>query len=438
MVKIYLKQAWVLLKQNPLFSTLYIVGTGLAIAMTMIVAVIYYVKVAPVYPEVNRMQTLYLTSASFQKGTEQNKQTFQWAVSYQALQEWFYPLKNAEVVSGFMNNRSDDNYIQPVDRSGDFTVSLKLVDPNFFRIYPFNFSEGKPFTTSDLESGICTAVITEELARRLFDTAEGVVGRSFSLDYVNYRVCGVVRSASYLTSDSYAQVYIPYSVIPKYRDSNYGIPYLGAFGVTFLVKDDAQAEALRAEIQEIVRKENLLHADEWQVSLWEQPTSHLQRLFKPYPSMTTGAWAQIRYLLLILLVLLLVPALNLSGMIASRMESRLSEMGVRKSFGADRGGLLSQVMWENLLLTLLGGVLGLLLAWFALYTCREWVFMILEDWAEPVPEGVNVLVSGEVLFAPIVFAVALLFCILLNLLSALIPAWYALRKPIVYSLNEKR
>ena len=64
--------------------------------------------------------------------------------------------------------------------------------------------------------------------------------------------------------------------------------------------------------------------------------------------------------------------------------------------------------------------------------------MILEDWAEPVPEGVNVLVSGEVLFAPIVFAVALLFCILLNLLSALIPAWYALRKPIVYSLNEKR
>ena len=116
MIKIYWKQAWVLLKQNPLFSTLYIVGTGLAIAMTMIVAVIYYVKVAPVYPELNRMQTLYLTSARFQKGTEQNKQTFQWAVSYQALQEWFYPLKNAEVVSGFMYNSADNNYIHPSER----------------------------------------------------------------------------------------------------------------------------------------------------------------------------------------------------------------------------------------------------------------------------------------------------------------------------------
>ena len=91
MVKIYLKQAWVLLKQNPLFSTLYIVGTGLAIAMTMIVAVVYYVKIAPVYPEVNRMNTLYLSSSRFQTGTEENKHTYQWALSYKALQDWFYP-----------------------------------------------------------------------------------------------------------------------------------------------------------------------------------------------------------------------------------------------------------------------------------------------------------------------------------------------------------
>ena len=48
MLKLYLKQAWTLLRQNPLFSGLYIAGTGLAIATTMIVAEIYYVKLAPV------------------------------------------------------------------------------------------------------------------------------------------------------------------------------------------------------------------------------------------------------------------------------------------------------------------------------------------------------------------------------------------------------
>lgn len=62
MIKVYLKQAWELLKQNKLFSMLYIVGTGLAIAMTMVMAMVYYVKIAPVYPEVNRLNTLYLTS----------------------------------------------------------------------------------------------------------------------------------------------------------------------------------------------------------------------------------------------------------------------------------------------------------------------------------------------------------------------------------------
>lgn len=56
-VRVYLKQAWNLMKQNPLFSTLYIVGTGISIVMTMVIAIVYYVRLAPVYPETNRMRT---------------------------------------------------------------------------------------------------------------------------------------------------------------------------------------------------------------------------------------------------------------------------------------------------------------------------------------------------------------------------------------------
>lgn len=440
MIKNYLKHAWELLKQNPLFSTLYVVGTGMAIAMTMIIAVVYYVKIAPVYPEMNRMHTHYLTSARFQTGTNKNKNNVQWAVSYKALQDWFYPLKNAEVVSAMLydDNMTANSYIQPTDQSGDFLVSVKLVDPNFFRIYSFHFLEGKPFTAFDLESGIHTTVITEELARRLFGTLERVVGRSFSLNYVDYRVGGVVRSASFLTPKSYSQIYVPYSVVTGYQEGKYDISYLGAFSVTFLTKDDAQTEALRAEIKEIVRKENLIHRGEWEVELWKQPISHILSVFQSSVSKDFDTWTTVRYFLLVLLVLLLVPALNLSGMIASRMESRLAEMGVRKAFGAGRGKLLSQVMWENLLLTLLGGLLGLILAWLALYVSREWVFTVLDKWSSAVPEGIDVRVSGEMLFAPMVFLAALLLCVLLNLLSALIPAWHSLRNPIIHSLNEKK
>lgn len=129
-----MKQAWELLKQNKLFSMLYIVGTGLAIAMTMIMAVVYYVKIAPVYPEVNRMNTLYLSNSKFTQGNGNNTRTMQWAVSYKALQDWFYPVENALVVSAELHNDlSENSYIQPADRSGDFPVMVKLTDPAFSR-----------------------------------------------------------------------------------------------------------------------------------------------------------------------------------------------------------------------------------------------------------------------------------------------------------------
>ena len=436
-LRLHLKQAWTLLRQNPLFSTLYVVGTGLAIAMTMIIAMIYYVKVAPVYPEANRARTLYLSSAEQTDGHN----TFNSALSYQALQDWALHLKNAVAISAQLASWQfrENAYIQPDDRSGDFHPQVKLTDPSFFRIYSFRFLEGTPFTESDLRSGIRTAVITDDLARRLYGTTEGIVGRTFSLSYVRYRVCGVVRGGSYLTSDSYAQVYLPYTVDPAYREGQSSMfPYVGPYMLTFLVRDGEQAKSLKAEVKDVVRRLNLEHKGQWELNLWEQPRTHLLSVFQAYPSQEFDFWTKVRTFGLMLLVLLLVPALNLSGMIASRMESRLAEMGVRKSFGAGRRQLLGQVMWENLWLTLLGGLLGLAVAWLALYAGREWLFFLLDDYADAVPEGANAYVSGEMLFAPAVFLCAFVLCVLLNMLSALLPAWLSLRKPIVYSLYERR
>lgn len=425
-----------MLKQNVLFSTLYVAGTGLAIAMTMIIAIIYYVKIAPIYPEVNRSKTLYLSAVRMQE--DGGHSNYQSQASYKALKEWFYPVKNAVAVSGSSNDWNGADYIQTADGNGDLPVQVKYTDPAFFRIYKFTFLEGKPFTEVDLKSGLHSAVITDEMAKRIFSTDHGVIGRTFAMNYLDFRVTGVVRSASFLTSKSYAQIYLPYSVRDGY-DKAWNKDYLGDYSVTFLVASEAQEKALHAEIADLVRKINIQHAKEWKLELWDQPTSHLLSVFQPYPSdKGFSVWSTVRHYLVIILVLLLVPALNLSGMISSRMETRLAEMGVRKSFGASRKKLLSQVMWENLLLTLLGGLLGLILAWSTLYISREWVFSLFDSWPEQLPDGVFANVSGEMLFAPIVFVIALLLCVLLNLLSALLPAWRSLRSPIMKSLNEKR
>ena len=433
MIKQYMKQAWNLMKQNKLFTGIYVVGTALAIATTMIMAIVYYVKIAPVYPEVNRDRTLFMELAREKVGTSTNMSPW----SLKAVKEWFYPLKNAEVVSAEIKNYGNE-FIQPKDGSGDFKIYTKYIDTNFFQVYDFRFVEGKPFTEADLQSAIPTAVITDAMARRLYGDATGAVGKTFTMNYVDYRVVGVVEAPSFLCKQSFAQIYFPYTLLTGYDHSGGRSKMLGVFNVTMVAKDKEQEAALREEIKELYRKYNTSQ-DEVELIQLEQPRSFALTVFQTSVSDEAFDWkAVFKKLGLTLLVLLLVPALNLSGMIAGRMETRLSEMGVRKSFGAHRNGLLGQVMWENLLLTLAGGLLGLILAWTALYACRDWLFALFDDRPVLAIEGVSTSVSGEMLFAPSIFLAAFLLCLVLNLLSALIPAWNSLRNPIIQSLNEKR
>ena len=138
----------------------------------------------------------------------------------------------------------------------------------------------------------------------------------------------------------------------------------------------------------------------------------------------------------LVLVFLLVPALNLSGMIAGRMEDRLMEMGVYKAFGATRGYLLRQVLNENLILTLMGGLAGLFLSWALLAWGKDWVFRFFS--IDYYLDNSDILVTVEMLFSPWIFLSAFLICVVLNLASALLPVWHALRAEIVYSLNQKK
>lgn len=52
------------------------------------------------------------------------------------------------------------------------------------------------------------------------------------------------------------------------------------------------------------------------------------------------------------------------------------------------------------------------------------------------PEG-DIALGADILFAPAVFGIVLVLCMVLNLLSAMLPAWLSLRRPIVQSLKDK-
>lgn len=435
MIKYYVKQAWVLMKQNPLFSSLYVVGTALAICFTTVMAVAYYVKLAPLYPEYNRNQTYYSETVRITSEDKAGRNVTS-AFSYNSLREWLYPLKNAEAVSGIVQER-DEHWVQPLE-GNDFTVSTIYTDPAFFKIYVFQFIEGSPFSEAEWQSGVKTVVISDKLAQQVFHRTTDVVGQSISIDMTDYRVCGVIKSGSKLGSMSYSDVYLPYTLSP-YLNNTFYYDVVGAFTARFLVRDDTQRKALQEELDAVIANENQQHKGEWTVEVQELRPHYSMAFDDLYYSndYKVTFWTLIKKFLPIILVLLLIPALNLSGMISSRMEERLSEMGLRKSFGASKGILLSQVMWENLILTLTGGFVGLVIAWATLFLGKSWVFTLFEYYPDSLNDG-GVTVTVEMLFSPTVFITALLVCVIINLLSALIPAWSSLRKPIVNSLNEKK
>ena len=59
-------------------------------------------------------------------------------------------------------------------------------------------------------------------------------------------------------------------------------------------------------------------------------------------------------------ILILLPAINLSSMTRSRLRHRVTEIGVRRAFGAKKRSIIMQMFGENLIITLLGGAIGLI------------------------------------------------------------------------------
>jgi ABC-type antimicrobial peptide transport system permease subunit len=149
-------------------------------------------------------------------------------------------------------------------------------------------------------------------------------------------------------------------------------------------------------------------------------------------------------IILIVAAFLLIPALNLSNMIASRMENRMVEFGVRKSYGATNISIARQVLWENMLLTFAGGLLGLLLSIAVVSNADEWI-LYLFDSGESVRNylyDMKRLGTPQLPFAMLfnvpLFVCTLLLCTMINILSAFIPLAASLRHSIVYSLNKRK
>ena len=432
---IYFKQAWNLIKQEKLFSSIYILGTGLSIMIVMVLSIVLYLKIANIYPETNRDRMLIVQSASVKGKT--NDDVSSAFLSMKLIETCFMPLKNVKAIAIIDNQRNNAGELQIAGSNEPLPVTVKRVNTDFWKVFPFRFIDGKTFTEADFQSGMATAVISESLSHRLFGTSEAT-GKTINIDFKPFRVCGVVKDASFITTKTYAQIWVPFTAFEGYKNWFSWDPteLLGSIEADILVPSSKDLKQVKREITENINRLNQTLKD-YELSINGQPDEQWQSAFRVYSNEATDFNKIVIQYSLIFLILLLVPAIGLSGMIESRIERRLAEMGVRRAFGAPVWNLMGQIISENFLFTLLGGALGLLVSYLFILFGRNWIQQIGQTFVDIPPEGTNVAITPSMLLNMPVFAIALGVCFILNLLCALIPAWRAAHKEIIYSLNAK-
>ena len=434
MLKNYFKQAWTLMRQNRLFTGIYVVGTGLSIALVMTLFIIFYVKFGPVYPEYNRDRTLVLKPIKRYPKDKPESWTINGGVAYYVVDQMLPGLPHVEQVAGSVIDFWGDYQVSATDVK-PFKATPRFANGAFWKVFSFRFVDGQPFTQEDVEAKAQVAVIGESLAKRLFAAVEGVTGRHFAINGRDYRVCGVVRDVSSAPPEAAGERRLPLlstQYISKELDRQ-GL--LGNVFVSLLVDDAENFETVRSEVQDVFRRYTQQDKD-YEYDLMGQPDPYWLSTFRQDVEKAPDTMELAKDFLYILLALLFIPALNLSGMISSRMDSRMAELGIRKAYGATRRRLLEQVLCENLLLTLLGGLAGLLFSYLIVLTASDWILTLFDK--NIYDTSLSTSLTPEMLFNPAVFGCALAVCVVLNVVSALVPALGAMRHPIMESLNTKR
>lgn len=240
-----------------------------------------------------------------------------------------------------------------VSGAGHEWISTMVVTADFFRALGVSPALGREFQAEETRPGGPRAIVLSDgLWRRQFGADLAVLGRAVTLDAESYTVVGVLPSGFWFPEKRDA--FLPLRPNGGLADTGMNTQVIGRLKPALSLR---QAQAEMAPVFESYRHR---YAD--QVTLDERGVALI-----PYQDSLVG---NVRLNLLFLFgavgVLLLIACSNLAGLLLARLAVRQKEIALRLALGCSRGRLLGQFLVENLLVSFMGGVAGLLAAFWLL------------------------------------------------------------------------
>jgi len=401
MLRNYLKIAFKVLLRRKFYTFISLFGISFTLLVLTVAVTLFDHVFGPFPPETksNRSAGVFFIE---QTDKERGRQ-FNGFPGYLFLDRYVRTLKSAEKVALHTFPRSVRSYKDGVP----IESYLKRTDGEFWGILDFKFLEGGPFTPEDEKNRNFVAVINEATRKKFFGD-EPAVGRFIEADGQKFRVSGVVANIPMLRLTPFADIWTPLSTA---KTDDYRKQFMGDFMAIVLARDRSSLKQVEDEYQAVLAKVETPDPKEFPLvvgsmgSLLDVFARTLLGREGDYKSDQRGRL--ISWLLFFAVLFMLLPTVNLVNVNVSRILERASEIGVRKAFGASSWTLVGQFIIENVVLTLIGGLIGFALSVVVLHA---------------------ITLSGFVPYAEFdmnyrVFGVGLAMALFFGLLSGVYPAW---------------
>lgn len=283
------------------------------------------------------------------------------------------------------------------------------VSPSYLRVWRMRTTMGRLFADDeDRAEKRDVAVLTHSLWQRRFDGRRDILGSSIRLDGRPHTVIGVTAPGGLIALEGCDMVFVPLAA-EKVADGP-GVHYYQVAarlkpGVTV-----AQSQEAMTALADALRKEDRRFGD-WGVVVRSMRADLL------------GGWPDPRTVLLLegaVVLVLFVACANTANLLLARAAARRKEIAIRLSLGGSRGRIIRQLLTESVLLSLLGGVAGVVLATFVVDAANLWL------------EGRDFVVWSKVVVDRAVLAFSLGLSVVTGVLFGLVPAWQT-TKPDVQS-----
>lgn len=333
-------------------------------------------------------------------------------------EEYLRDLNTVDYMTIFNDGAQYDLYVNGVK----VTLNALYADPGYFDVFDHDLIAGRYLDHTDMEQANQVIVISTKGAELYFGTTENVLGREIEVDGKIFKVIGMYPHHGKIREFISPHIVMPYTIINAADQPTF---YHGFYSVIYRKKSSVNASEVKKEIRERAKTIPMDHPTkpEGYEEIMLYPKSYDEMIAQGiyYDEDEEHSYIVMYWILRALLAFFIIlPTLNLINLNVSRIMDRSSEIGVRKAFGAHQGNILSQFVIENIVQTILGGIIGLGLALLVINAINKG----------------GVLGESTLQISPKFYFYSLILTIIFGILSGLLPAYKMSKLHITNALKS--